>query len=146
MGFLSFFENIGTGIKRGFEDFGVKARKGFETAGKFIVDKVAPVVKQIAGGVGTAASFLAPALAFTPFAEFAPIVAGVGAGARALSSAIDTGQKVVQVAGEAVRAVQRPVIEKAASMVSNMARNPIYKSAVMPYGGAAGTLRNTLMA
>lgn len=143
-GFLSFFNNIGTGIKRGFEDFGAKARKGFDTAGKFIVDKIAPVVKTIAGGISTAAKFAAPALAFTPFAEFAPIVAGIGAGAGALSNAIDTGQRVVKVAGDAVDAIKRPAIEKIASLASTVA--PIYKSAVVKYGGPAGSLRQTLMA
>ena len=143
MGFLSFFENIGTGIKRGFEDFGVKARKGFETAGKFIVDQVAPVVKTIAGGIATGAKFLAPALAFTPFAEFAPVVAGIGAGAGALSNVINTGQKVIQVAGDAVKAIQKPAIEKIGSVISSAM--PLYKSAVVPYGGVANQLRQTLM-
>lgn len=143
MGFLSFFENIGSGIKRGFDDFGVKARRGLETAGKFIVDQVAPVVKQIASGVATGAKFLAPALAFTPFAEFAPIVAGIGAGAGALSNVINTGQKVIQVAGEAVKAIQKPAIEKIGSVISSAM--PLYKSAVVPYGGVASQLRKTLM-
>jgi len=144
MGFLSFFENLGSGIKRGFEDFGVKARKGLETAGRFIVDKVAPVVKTIAGGIATGAKFLAPALAFTPLAEFAPIVAGIGAGAGALSGAINTGQNVIKVAGKAIQAIQQPSIEKIGSVISSGA--PMYKSAVVKYGGAADNLRQRLTA
>lgn len=143
MGFLDFFNNLGSGIKRGFQDFGVKAARGLQTAGNWIVDQAAPVVKQIASGVATGAKFLAPALAFTPFAEFAPIVAGIGAGAGALSNVINTGQKVIQVAGDAVKAIQKPAIEKIGSVISSAM--PLYKSAVMPYGGAGGQLRQTLM-
>jgi hypothetical protein len=143
MGFLSAFENFGRGIKRGFEDFGVKARKGLETAGRFIVEKAAPVVQQIAGGIATGAKFLAPALAFTPLAEFAPLVAGVGLAAGAAERAIGTGRKVVKVAGQAIQAIQRPSIEKIGSVISSAA--PIYKSAVVKYGGAADNLRQRLM-
>lgn len=129
MGFLSAFDNFGKGLKRGFNDFAVKAQRAFEpsnilaglkTAGKWVADKALPVVQQIASGVATGAKYLAPALAFTPLAEFAPAVAGIGALAGAGARALGSGRKALKVAGEAVDAVNRPSLEKTAQLGSKL--------------------------
>lgn len=125
MGFLSAFDNFGKGLKRGFTDFAVKAGRalapknvlaGLQSAGKFIERQALPVIQQIASGVATGAKYLAPALAFTPFAEFAPAVAGIGALAGAGAKALGSGRKALKVAGEVVDAVNRPSIEKTAQL------------------------------
>jgi hypothetical protein len=122
MGFLSAFDKFGKNLKRGFTDFAVKAGKDFSSAGRFIEQKALPVLQKVAGGIATGAKFLAPALAFTPLAEFAPLVAGIGLGAGAAARAIGTGRKVLKVAGEAVDAVKRPSLEKTAAVGRNVAR------------------------
>jgi hypothetical protein len=125
MGFLSAFDNFGKSIKKGFTDFGVKAGKalapknvlaGLKSAGQFIERKALPVLQQVASGVATGAKYLAPALAFTPLAEFAPVVAGIGAGASLGAKALGSGRKALKVAGEAVDAVNRPSLEKTAKL------------------------------
>ena len=129
MGFLNAFDKFGKGLKKGFDDFGVKASralqpqnvlKGLQTAGKFIERKALPVIQQIASGVATGAKYLAPALAFTPFAEFAPAVAGIGMAAGIGAKALGSGRKALKVAGEAVDAYQRPSLEKSARLGSKV--------------------------
>lgn len=120
MGFLSAFDKFGKGLKRGFNDFAVKAERGLKTAGKFIEKQALPVVEKIASGVATGAKFIAPALAFTPLAEFAPAVAGIGALAGAGAKALGSGRKALKVAGEAVDAVNRPSLEKTAKLGSKL--------------------------
>jgi hypothetical protein len=120
MGFLNAFDKFGKGLKKGFTDFGVKAEKGLATAGKFIEKKALPVLQKVASGVAAGAKYLAPALAFTPLAEFAPIVAGIGVGAGIAAKAIGGTRKVIQVAGQAVEAAKKPSIEKAVGLVQSV--------------------------
>ena len=124
MGFLSSFDKFGKGLKRGFEDFAVKTRKAFQpknivkglkTAGKFIEQKVLPVAQQVAEGISKAGKYAAPVLLASGIgAEFAPLAYAVGAGAGAAAKGIQTGRKLLKVAGEGVDAFSgnKPDLEK----------------------------------
>jgi hypothetical protein len=125
MGFLNAFDKFGKGLKKGFSDFAVKADRalqpknvlaGLKTAGQFIERKALPVLQKVASGIATGAKYIAPALAFTPLAEFAPLVAGVGAGAGIAAKALGSGRKALKTAGQVVDAVNRPSLEKTAKL------------------------------
>ena len=138
MAILRQFEKFGMGLKRGIAK-GVKAiDKGINVAGKYVVNKVLPVVvdkvlpiaQKVAGVVSTVAKYAAPVLLASGVgAEFAPLALGIAAGAGAaekgigyVRKGIQVGKDIkkgIQVAGEIKQAIQ-PSIEKAGRAINRL--------------------------
>lgn len=111
MGILRQFEKFGKGLKRTFSPKNIE--RGFRRFGDTIVHTVLPIAEKVAGGIATGAKYAAPILLASGVgAEFAPIVAGVGAIAGATSKGIHTARKLIKVAGQAKDLTERPSLEK----------------------------------
>lgn len=117
MGILRAFEKFGKGLKKTFSPKNIE--RGFRKFGDTIVHKVLPIAEKIAGGIATGAKYVAPVLLASGVgAEFAPIVAGVGAIAGATAKGIHTGRKLIKVAGQASDFSKRPSIESGKVLTS----------------------------
>jgi len=130
IGFNRFLNNAGKGLR----SFAGQAASGITKGARFLGKEVLPIVEKVAGGVATAASYAAPVLAFTPFAEFAPLVAGAGLAARGIQKGAQAGQRAIKTATQVVDTVNsvskgikvisgksKPAIEKVASIAQNVA-------------------------
>lgn len=113
-GVSKFFNNVGSGIRK----FGSGVAKGVGDAARVVGQEVLPVVEKVAGGVATAAKYVAPALAFTPLAEFAPAVAAVGAGAAAIEKVAGKGRQLIKTGSDITSGVS-----KSFGVASNLASN-----------------------
>jgi len=128
--------------KHGLQGFGSSAAHAVSKGARFLGTKVLPTVEKVAGGIATAASYAAPVLAFTPLAELAPVVGGIGLAARGIQKGAKMGRKVIRdtenvisaakTVGKGVQYLEKkvaPQIEKAASVAAN--RAPMITDAAM---------------
>ena len=113
MGILRQFDRFGHNLKRNFTQFGVQAGKDLRSAGRFIAKKSLPVIQEVVGGIGKAASLAAPLLLATGFgAPAAAIAAGIGAGGKALEFGIKSGRRIADVAESAKKKAREKAKEK----------------------------------
>lgn len=131
IGFNKFLNNAGKGIR----SLAGQAASGITKGARFLGKEVLPIVEKVAGGVATVASYAAPVLAYSPLAEFAPAVAAIGLGAKALQKGAQAGERAINTATQVVDTVNsvskgikvlsgkvnKPSIEKAPTTVGNMA-------------------------
>jgi len=119
-----FFRGIGAGARRFGSQFASGVTKGARILGKEIL----PVVEKVAGGVATASKYVAPVLAVSPLAEFAPAVVAAGAAASAVQRGAHTARKVIKQGTDVVNTVNSGIkaaksgnVEKVVSLAQNLA-------------------------
>ena len=119
-----FFRGLGAGARR----FGNYVAGGITKGARILGKDVLPVVEKVAGGIATASKYVAPVLAVSPLAEFAPAVVAAGAGAAAIQRGAKMGMKVIKQGTDVVNAVNSGIkaaksgnVEKVVSLAQNVA-------------------------